>query len=114
MDMTVLLAIAGGAIFLAIAVSVFLLVSGLRGPSALEKAASTIDVAYAPASAAAPEEKAKEKPFAPAVQQVVSLGRRVTPKGATARLQRWLDYAGNPAGWPPERLLEMQGIGLIA
>lgn len=113
MDNTILLAIAGGAIFLAIVVGVFILVSGLGGPTPLEKAAETIDVAYAPASALQPEEKAKEKPFAPAVQQVVSLGRRVTPKGAAAKLQRWLDYAGNPAGWPPERLMEMQGIGLL-
>jgi tight adherence protein C len=112
-DITILLAIGGGAIFLAIAVGVFILVSGLRGPTPVEKAAETIDLAYAPASAVLVEEKAKEKPFAPAMQQVVSLGRRVTPKGATARLQRWLDYAGNPAGWPPERLMEMQGIGLL-
>jgi tight adherence protein C len=112
-DITILLAIAGGAVFLAIAVGTYILISGLRGPTPLEKAAETIDVAYAPASAAPQEEKAKEKPFAPAVQQVVSLGRRVTPKGASAKLQRWLDYAGNPAGWPPERLMEMQGIGLI-
>jgi len=110
---TILLAVAVGAVFLAIAVGAFILVSGLGGPTPLEKAAETIDVAYAPASAVQPEEKAKEKPFAPAVQQVVSLGRRVTPKGATAKLQRWLDYAGNPANWPPERLLEMQGIGLL-
>lgn len=110
---TILLAVAGGAIFLAIAVGVFILVSGMGGPTAVEKAASTIDVAYAPGSALPFEEKAKEKPFAPAVQQVVSLGRRVTPKGAMAKLQRWLDYAGNPPAWPPERLLEMQGIGLL-
>lgn len=113
MNPTILLAVAVGAVFLAIAVGAFILVSGLGGPTPLEKAAETIDVAYAPASAVQPEEKAKEKPFAPAVQQVVSLGRRVTPKGATAKLQRWLDYAGNPANWPPERLLEMQGIGLL-
>ena len=113
MDSTILLAIAGGAVFLAVAIGAFILISGMRGPTPLERAAETIDVAYAPASAAPVEEKAKEKPFAPAVQQVVSLGRRVTPKGATAKLQRWLDLAGNPPNWPPERLMEMQGIGLI-
>jgi tight adherence protein C len=113
MEITILLAVAGGAIFLAIAVGAFILVSGLGGPTALETAADRIDVSYAPASAVPPDEKAKEKPFAPAVQQVVSLGRRVTPKGATAKLQRWLDYAGNPPAWPPERLMEMQGIGLL-
>jgi tight adherence protein C len=111
-DITILLAIAGGAVFLAIAVGVFILVSGTAGPTPLQRAAGTIDVAYAPGSAV-PEEKPKERPFAPAMQQVVSLGRRVTPKGATAKLQRWLDYAGNPASWPPERLMEMQGIGLL-
>src|SRR4051794_16058065 len=102
MDPTILLAVAGGAIFLAIAVGVFILVSSLRGPTPLEKAAGTIDHAYAPGSAAPVEDRPKERAFAPAMQQVVSLGRRVTPKGATARLQRWLDYAGNPQSWPPE------------
>jgi tight adherence protein C len=112
-DITILLAVAGGGVFLAIAVGVFIFVSGIGGPTPLEKAAGTIDTAYAPGSAVS-EEKAKERPFAPAMHQVVSLGRRVTPKGASAKLQRWLDYAGNPTAWPPERLMEMQGIGLLA
>jgi tight adherence protein C len=113
MDPLILLAIAGGAAFLAIAIGMFVLVSSLGGPTPLERAEEAIDVKYAPASALLGDEKARDKPFAPAVQQVVSLGRRVTPKGATAKLQRWLDLAGNPPAWPPERLMEMQGIGLL-
>ena len=43
MDITIMLAIAGGAVFLAIAVGTYILISGLRGPTPLEKAAETID-----------------------------------------------------------------------
>jgi tight adherence protein C len=39
--------------------------------------------------------------------------RALTPHGATVRLQRWLDYAGNPPAWPPNRIVEAQGVGLV-
>jgi len=42
-----------------------------------------------------------------------SLGAALTPSGANARLQRHLDYAGNPAGWPVERVIAAKGIGLV-
>jgi len=39
------------------------------------------------------------------------LGRRITPVGTPARLQRRLDLAGNPPGWTVERLIVLKGVG---
>ena len=100
------------AIFVAIGLAVFTLVSGSVGRAGVAKALETIDTVYAPGSASAAEENLRQR-LSPAVKQVSMLGRTLTPKGATAWLQRWLDYAGNPPAWPPTRVMEMQGQGLL-
>lgn len=112
MDGQLILAIGIGAIFVAIAVAVIMVVSAGMGRVGVAKALETIDTVYAPGSAAIAEEKFGDR-LRPAAQQVSALGRLLTPKGAGARLQRWLDYAGNPVAWPPERIVEMQGLGLL-
>ncbi|GIG01188.1 hypothetical protein Cci01nite_62810 [Catellatospora citrea] len=101
-----------GAIFAAIALAVITLVSASIGRAGVAKALETIDTVYAPGSAAAAEEKLGDR-LRPAAQQMSALGRLLTPRGAGARLQHWLDYAGNPVAWPPERVVEMQGLGLL-
>ncbi|WP_144123333.1 type II secretion system F family protein [Catellatospora sichuanensis] len=101
-----------GAIFAAIALAVITLASASIGRAGVAKALETIDTVYAPGSAAAAEEKLGDR-FRPAAQQMSALGKLLTPKGAGARLQHWLDYAGNPVAWPPERIVEMQGLGLL-
>lgn len=112
MSPDVMLQIGLGAIFLAITLSVVTLAAGSLRRSGVAKALEAIDTVYAPGSAAPADEKLGDR-VGPAVRQVWSLGRMFTPKGATARLQRWLDYAGNPVSWPPERIMEMQGLGLL-
>jgi len=100
------------AIFVAISLAVFTLVSGSVGRAGVARALETIDTVYAPGSASAADENLRQR-LSPAVRQVSMLGRTLTPKGATAWLQRWLDYAGNPPAWPPTRVMEMQGQGLL-
>jgi len=102
-----------GAIFLAIALGVFTLVSASVGRSGVAKALESIDRVYAPGGASAADEGLRDRALAPTAQRMAGLGRALTPKGAVSRLQKWLDYAGNPPAWPPERLMEMQGIGLL-
>jgi tight adherence protein C len=101
-----------GAIFVAIGLAVFTLISGSVGRAGVAKALETIDTVYAPGGASIADENLRQR-LAPAVKQVSHLGRSLTPKGATAWLQRWLDYAGNPPAWPPTRVMEMQGQGLL-
>jgi tight adherence protein C len=45
-------------------------------------------------------------------QQLGRVGSALTPTAAVARLQRQLDYAGNPAAWPMQRLVPLKGVGL--
>jgi len=94
-----------GAIFVAIVLGVFTLISASIGRTGTAKALETIDTVYAAGRAAPAEENLRQR-LAPAVSAV-------TPRSVTAWLQRWLDYAGNPAAWPPERIMEMQGLGLL-
>jgi tight adherence protein C len=94
-----------GAIFVAIVLGVFTLVSASVGRSGTAKALEAMDTVYS-AGRAAPAEESLRQRLAPVVSAV-------TPRGVTAWLQRWLDYAGNPASWPPERIMEMQGLGLL-
>lgn len=101
-----------GAIFAAIVLTVVTLLSASTGRAGVAKALETIDTVYAPGSVSPAEENLRHR-LAPAVAGVAEIGRRLTPKGATAWLQRWLDYAGKPTAWPPERVVEMQGICLL-
>jgi tight adherence protein C len=111
----VLLLVTGvGAIAVAIAVAVLSLATASVGRSGVARALETIDRVYAPGSAAASQENLRDRAFVPAGQALGRLARLLTPKGAGAWLQRWLDYAGNPPAWPPERIMEMQGVGLFA
>jgi tight adherence protein C len=49
---------------------------------------------------------------APMAQRLGGLGRWLTPSGAVVRLQRHLDYAGNPRAWPVERVIPAKGVAL--
>src|SRR5262252_5891430 len=42
-----------------------------------------------------------------------SLALRLSPTGIAAKLQRRLDYAGNPGRWTPDRVLASKGLGLL-
>jgi tight adherence protein C len=112
-DGQVLLIIGVGAIAGAIAIAVLSLASASVGRAGVARALETIDRVYAPGSAAASEESLRDRALGPAGHRLGGLARALTPKGATAWLQRWLNYAGNPPGWSPERIMEMQGLGLL-
>ncbi|HEX6685092.1 MAG TPA: type II secretion system F family protein [Candidatus Limnocylindrales bacterium] len=94
-----------GAIFVAIVLAVVTLVSASVGRAGTAKALEAIDTVYSSGRAAPAEENLRQR-LAPVISSI-------TPRGVTAWLQRWLDYAGNPAAWPPERIMEMQGLGLL-
>ncbi len=50
----------------------------------------------------------------PLARRLGRLGTALTPRGSVARLQRQLDRAGNPGGWPVERVVAGKGVGLAA
>ncbi len=49
----------------------------------------------------------------PLLAGMKSLALKLSPSGTGERLIRWLDMAGNPAGWTLERLLGFKGAGLL-
>jgi len=44
---------------------------------------------------------------------LAALGRRLSPSGTAAKIQRRLDIAGNPERWNTERLFAVKAMGLI-
>jgi tight adherence protein C len=113
MEAQVILLVGVGAIAVAIVLAVLTLFSASVGRVGVARALETIDRVYAPGSAAAAEEDLRNRAVGPAARRMGSLARAFTPRGAAGWLQKWLNYAGNPPAWPPERIMEMQGIGLI-
>ncbi|GAA3515576.1 type II secretion system F family protein [Aeromicrobium panaciterrae] len=101
--MTILL-IGASAIGLAIALAVYLVTA--RVPAS--PATSTAPAPAPTKSSLGPQE------IPPLYERFASIARRLTPADYTRRLQRRLDIAGNPAGWLPERVLALKGIGLTA
>jgi tight adherence protein C len=96
----------------AIFVGVLTVAFGSGGRTGVAQALASIDQVYAP-GAVTRDENLRDRAVTPTTKWIASIARLLTPKGAAAWLQRWLDYAGNPVAWPPERIMETQGLGLI-
>lgn len=45
--------------------------------------------------------------------QFRALALRLSPRGVVGKYQERLDFAGNPGGWSPERMLSFKGLGLF-
>jgi tight adherence protein C len=55
-----------------------------------------------------------ERVILPLLRRFGGLGRALSARGTLARIQRQLDRAGNPPGWPAERVVAAKGLGLLA
>lgn len=113
MDTDLLVLVAGlGLVFLGLATVLLTVALGGGGRTGVARALADIDQVYAPASVAATE-SLTERTLRPLAVVLTQLARSLTPQGAAIRLQRWLDYAGNPPAWPPVRIMEAQGVGIV-
>jgi tight adherence protein C len=56
----------------------------------------------------------RERVAVPLARRLGRLGAALTPTAAVARLQRHLDYAGNPQAWPLRRIIPAKGIALAS
>lgn len=101
------------ALALALALVGATLASAVGGRSGPARALADIERVYAPGAGARRRRSAAERAMRPVTDLLIVLGRRLTPPPLTASMRRWLDYAGNPVGWPPERVHEAQGLGLV-
>jgi tight adherence protein C len=115
----VLLIVGLGALGAALVVGVLVFVVDGGPRSDVARSLAAIEKRYAGALTATPASNSPEdrsfterivQPFA---SRLGSLGRTLTAGGSVARLQRHLDYAGNPTAWPVERVVAAKGIGLV-
>ena len=67
-------------IFVAITIAAFTVISGSIGRRGVARAMASIDRDYAPGSAGSTDDSLRQR-MSPAVQQVTTLGKSLTPKG---------------------------------
>ena len=108
---SLLLAGALCAVGLAIALVVMALVPARPGEGGVAGALRAIENRYAQAG---PGVAGKHSdPLATLPGWLRGLALRLSPAGITAKIQRRLDLAGNPARWNPDRVLAVKGLGLV-
>jgi tight adherence protein C len=108
-----LLLLGVSALALGLAIAGASLVYATARQTGVARALVDIDRVYSPAAAARQRATLADRLTRPVLRLLTALGRALTPPTAAAWLRRWLDYAGNPAAWPPERIHETQGLGLV-
>lgn len=114
MTMTLVVLLVGlGAFFAAILVGVLALAWVAPGRAGVARTLSAVERTYAVGTVPDPEASFVDRVGRPLAQRFGALGRVLTPAGALDRYQRHLDYAGNPAGWPAERVVDAKGAGLV-
>lgn len=101
------------AVALALAVAGATLVLATAGKTGMARALADIDRVYAPRAVGHRDVTLGEKLTRPLLRLLTLIGRGLTPRSATTWMRKWLDYAGNPPAWPPERIHETQGLGLV-
>ena len=77
----------------------------------VSRSLAAIERGYAAAFEAARSRSASQR-AGPLAELLGRVGQALTPSAAVARLQRQLDYAGNPVAWPVERVVATKGMGL--
>jgi tight adherence protein C len=100
------------ALFLAILVGVGTLVLGGTGRTEVSRGLASIDQVYAAQAGSEPAVSQQQRRGLLAAASRALAGLLV-PEATIRSLRRWLDYAGNPAAWPLERVVETQGLGLV-
>lgn len=97
----------------AIGLGVYGLVAGSTSRMAVARTVSTVERGYVVGSLPDRESSFGQRVALPFARRLGGVGRAFTPAGARSRLQRWLDRAGNPAGWTVDTLAQAKGIALI-
>jgi tight adherence protein C len=108
------LLIAGVAtVFVGICLATVLLVRPAAKMGGVARSLMVIDQLHVNPLVPISQQRASERLVRPFVRRFGRLGRRLTPIGTPARLQRRLDLAGNPGAWSVERMLATKAAGLV-
>jgi tight adherence protein C len=100
-----------GGLAAAIAVLVLTFLGGDRHRAGRSRALAVLK-GPGPTGYLAPRDRPLGERLGAVGQHLGRMGSALTPTAAIARLQRHLDYAGNPPAWPLQRVVPLKGIGL--
>jgi tight adherence protein C len=102
-----------GAIFVAIGITLSIIGVATTEKKQVNRALATLEAF----GAATPEiKKELDQPFnervvAPLLARFTVVGRKITGKDNSSRIQHRLDVAGNPIGWNVDRVLGLKAVG---
>ncbi len=113
MSGTLLMAVAAGALGLAIAMMVVAVGSSQPKQHGVAGALAAIEQTYTQRVETAGEQRATD-PFAQLPGWLRVLALRLSPASFGVTVQRRLDIAGNPQRWTIDRILAAKGLGLVA
>jgi tight adherence protein C len=98
----------------ALIIVTLLAVRASAGPTGVARSLAAIEQMPLRGQVARQEAPFADRLLAPMWSALLTISRRLSPSGATARLQHQLDLAGNPGGWHPERVLAYKSLGLLS
>lgn len=111
---SVLLAVAGVALFIGLTVLVVSLATSGGRRVGVARGLHSIDQVYAAGAATAPPDDGfGTRVVGPMSGRVTRIGQQLTPGGTLVRLRRWLNYAGNPPFWTVDRIFSLKGLCLL-
>lgn len=113
MPAELLLGIGIACVVLAAIVLALVLLMGAAQPTGVARSLAVIEQLRAQRETAKQELPFSERILFPLLAGTRRLGERLSPAGTAERLQRNLDFAGNPDGWSVERLLGVKGAGVL-
>ena len=113
MSADAILIMGAASIALAVTLLVFALAMGSAQPTGVARSLAVINQLSNSRDVARQELPFVDRILFPLLRATRSLGERLSPSGTAGRLQKNLDFAGNPAGWIVERLLGLKGAMLL-
>ncbi len=102
-----------GSIALAVTVAVLAFLVQRPEPAGVARSLLIIDQTRQRREVALAELPFSERIGEPVLRATRAIGSRFSPAGTVERLERNLDFAGNPQAWSVERLLGVKGAGLL-
>jgi tight adherence protein C len=101
------------ALAVAVGIAAYVLLAGGGSRVAVARTVAAVQHTYAVGSLIDRETPFHERVALPFARRLSGVGRAFTPVGSRERLQRWLDRAGNPAGWTVDSVIVVKGLAMV-
>lgn len=113
MGSNLLLPLALGAVFLALVTIVLAASWGAGQTTGVARSLAIIEQTVDPHEVSKHDLPVSERLILPVLERTRGLAFRLSPTGASDRMSRLLDLAGNPGNWTAERIMGFKGAGLL-